>query len=139
MMRQLFLIAAIAAAALHATDKSPNACDRACLQGFVDSYLDAMAKHDPSTLPVAATVKFTENGKVLKLGEGFWKTAGASSTGFTLWITTAGDASVQAVVSENGATRYILRSTETQSEERLLKQKRWSAARAKPDSSRRKR
>ena len=26
-----------------------------------------------------ASVKFTENGKALKLGEGFWKTAGAST------------------------------------------------------------
>jgi hypothetical protein len=85
---------------LQAADKS---CDRACLQGIVDSYLDAMAKHDPSTLPVAASVKFTENGKQLKLGEGFWKTAGASKYRLYALDPIAGDASVQAVVSENGA------------------------------------
>jgi hypothetical protein len=82
----------------------PNAkgCDRACLQGFVDSYLDAMAKHDPSKLPVAASVKFTENGKALKLGEGFWKTAGASTYRLYALDTKAGDAAAQAVVAENG-------------------------------------
>src|SRR3984885_3276136 len=82
----------------------PNAkgCDRACLQGFVDSYLDAMAKHDPSKLPVAASVKFTENGKALKLGEGFWKTAGASSYRLYALDPRAGDGAAQAVVAENG-------------------------------------
>ncbi len=80
MLKRISLIAAIAAAGLHAAGKSASSgCDRACLQGIVDSYLDAMAKHDSSKLPVAADVKFTENGKELKLGEGFWKTAGRST------------------------------------------------------------
>jgi hypothetical protein len=100
MIRRTVLIVVITVAALQAADKS---CDRACLQGIVDSYLDAMAKHDPSTLPVAASVKFTENGKQLKLGEGFWKTAGASKYRLYALDPIAGDASVQAVVSENGA------------------------------------
>jgi hypothetical protein len=102
MIRQILLIAAFTAAALHATDKSPKGCDRACLEGFVDSYLDAMAKHDPSKLPVAATVKFTENGKALKLGEGFWKTAGTSSYRLYALDRNSGDAAAQAVVAENG-------------------------------------
>jgi hypothetical protein len=55
----------------------PGACDRACLKGHVDQYLSALAKRDPSTLPVADSLKYTENGRVLELGEGFWKTAGA--------------------------------------------------------------
>jgi hypothetical protein len=102
MLRETLLIAAFTAAALHAADKSPSACDRACSQGLVDSYLDAMSKHDPSQLHVAATVKFTENGKVLKLGEGFWKTAGASSYRLCALDPRHGDAAAQAVVAENG-------------------------------------
>jgi hypothetical protein len=51
------------------------ACDRACLDGFVDQYLTALAARDASSLPVASDVKFTENGTVLKLGEGLWGTA----------------------------------------------------------------
>src|SRR5580704_436217 len=97
MIHRILLIAAITAAALPAVD-----CDRACLQGFVDSYLDAMAKHDPSKLPVAESVKFTENGKPLKLGEGFWKTAGASSYRLYALDPQSADAAAQAVVSENG-------------------------------------
>jgi hypothetical protein len=53
------------------------ACDSACLKGFVDGYVDALAQRDPKKLPVADGVKYTENGRVLDLGEGFWRTAGA--------------------------------------------------------------
>ena len=41
-------------------------CDRACLEGFVDRYLDAMAARDPKQLPLAANVKYTENGRVYR-------------------------------------------------------------------------
>lgn len=50
-------------------------CDRACLIGFLDGYLNALVKHDPSGLPLAAHYKFTENGQQLKLGEGLWHQA----------------------------------------------------------------
>jgi len=49
-------------------------CDRECLRGFVTQYLDAIAAHNPNALPVTANVKFTENNKEMKLGEGMWKT-----------------------------------------------------------------
>jgi hypothetical protein len=97
MIRWSLLMLAATAVVLQAAD-----CDRACLQGFVDSYLDALAKHDPSKLAVAATVKFTENGKEMKLGEGFWKTAGQSSYRLYALDPAAGDAAAQAVVAENG-------------------------------------
>jgi hypothetical protein len=49
-------------------------CDRACLGAIMTRYLEAMVKHDPSSLPVAANVKFTEDSVPMKLGEGAWKT-----------------------------------------------------------------
>lgn len=52
-----------------------KSCDRACLSGLVTQYLQDMVAHNPSALPVTSNVRFTENGKVLKLGEGFWRTA----------------------------------------------------------------
>ena len=45
-------------------------CDRECLKGFVTKYLDAMIAHKPESVPVASTVKYTEDCKELKLGEG---------------------------------------------------------------------
>ena len=49
-------------------------CDRKCLGDFVNQYLDAMAARNPGALPVAANLKFTENNKEMKIGEGMWKT-----------------------------------------------------------------
>ena len=51
--------------------KSP-ACDRACLEGFVDQYLDAVAAHDPKRAPLAKNIKFTENGQKLVIPDGLW-------------------------------------------------------------------
>ena len=60
------------------------ACDRACLQGFVDKYLDALVAHDPSSLPVAKGVKYTENTAQMPLGDGLW--VGASEKPATFMI-----------------------------------------------------
>jgi hypothetical protein len=49
-------------------------CERACLEGFVDQYLEAMQAHDPQRAPFSADVKFTENGQKLELGDGLWRT-----------------------------------------------------------------
>jgi len=55
-----------------------RSCQRECLEGFVDKYLQAMAdgKVDPELF--APTVRFTENGVQLPLGnEGLWATTTA--------------------------------------------------------------
>jgi hypothetical protein len=49
-----------------------GACDRACLNGFVDQYLAALVARDPARLPLTGTAKYTENGQALKLGDGMW-------------------------------------------------------------------
>jgi hypothetical protein len=59
---------------------SPGPCDRACLEGFINQYLDAMVAHDPSRVPVAPALQFTENDVALRLGEGLWATASARGT-----------------------------------------------------------
>jgi hypothetical protein len=51
----------------------PGPCNRACLEGFVDRYMDAMEKNEVSDALFARSVKFTENGVQLPLGgEGLW-------------------------------------------------------------------
>jgi hypothetical protein len=52
-----------------------NDCDRACLNGWVDQYMAAVAAHDPSKLPHSANVKYTENNVEMPLGEGLWQTS----------------------------------------------------------------
>ena len=54
----------------------PQACQRACLEGFVDKYLAAMAAHRVDPALFAQQVRFTENGVELPFGtEGLWATA----------------------------------------------------------------
>ena len=48
-------------------------CDRNCLSGFVTKYMNALTAHKPDLLPIAPNVRFTEDCKELKLGEGLWK------------------------------------------------------------------
>lgn len=62
------------------TAAAAGACNRECLNGLVDKYLDAVVAHDPSQLPLAKPVKFTENGQRLELGDGFWRTASGRGT-----------------------------------------------------------
>jgi hypothetical protein len=52
-----------------------SACDRACLENFVDQYMDALIAHNPKALPMSARVKNTEDGVRLEPGDGFWRTA----------------------------------------------------------------
>ena len=51
-------------------------CSREALRGLVDQYFAALAAHDPSGLPLAPTVRSTENGVEMAVGKGLWQTAG---------------------------------------------------------------
>jgi len=72
----LLLCIVVSGLSLSANAQAP-ACDSGCLKGFVDGYIQALARRDSKDLPVAEGVKYTENGRVLDLGDGFWHTAGA--------------------------------------------------------------
>jgi hypothetical protein len=51
-----------------------QACDRSCLEGMLDRYVEALAARTPGRLPLAASALFTENGQRLELGDGLWHT-----------------------------------------------------------------
>jgi hypothetical protein len=53
----------------------PADCDRACLEGIADQITAAMVAHNPASLPLSKSVRYTEGGSVLKVGDGFWATA----------------------------------------------------------------
>ena len=67
------------ATALTSTGALSNAaaagCDRACLTTYVDRYVDALVRHDPSRASLAPAVISTENGTRVRPGDGLWKTA----------------------------------------------------------------
>lgn len=45
------------------------------LHGLLDDYYAALAAGDPGRLPLAADVRFTENGQQIAIGTGLWATA----------------------------------------------------------------
>ena len=68
------LLAVLLMVTRHNAAAAAQPCERACLEGFVDQYLEAMQAHDPRRAPFAADVRFTENGQKLELGDGLWRT-----------------------------------------------------------------
>lgn len=50
------------------------ACDRSCLTGFLNQYMNALVAHNPDALSVSRRVRFTENRVAMPLGQGLWKT-----------------------------------------------------------------
>jgi hypothetical protein len=84
-------------------------CDRACLLAVMQTYLDALVAKDASKLKVSTTLKYTENGAVVKLGDGLWKTASALVPDERLDFAdpTVGNVTSQLVVNESGTTPVI--------------------------------
>ncbi|MBN1238041.1 MAG: hypothetical protein JXB36_06040, partial [Gammaproteobacteria bacterium] len=56
-------------------------CDRACLAGLMTQFIDALVAHDPSGLPLADDVRYTEDSRLAELGEGIWQSV-TSNGGF---------------------------------------------------------
>ncbi len=84
------LLGAVVSAA--AQQPSRPACDRACLEKYVDSYLDAMDANRVDPQLFARDVKFTENGAQLPLGnEGLWLRMSGRGT-YKFYVPDVGDA-----------------------------------------------
>jgi hypothetical protein len=92
-------------------DYDPNFnydCDRACLNSYADQVLAAFVAHDPSTLPLARQVKYTENGQQLELGNGLWGTAsGIGNYKIYADDPQAGEVMFMGTMLENGAPIII--------------------------------
>ncbi len=86
--------------------QSASRCDRDCLNGFVDRYLDALIRHDPALVPLTKNVKFTENGQRLEPGDGLWRTMAAKGT-YRLFVTDteAGEVAFLGTIREQGRNR----------------------------------
>ncbi|HEY0342720.1 MAG TPA: hypothetical protein VGC34_18100, partial [Steroidobacteraceae bacterium] len=80
-----------------------QACDRTCLNGYLDRYLKALSARDPQQLPWARNARFTENAAPLKPGDGLWGTLTGLGT-YKLYVDDpqAGQAGMLTVVDENG-------------------------------------
>ena len=79
-------------------------CNRACLEGIADRYLDAMVAHDPTKVTIAPGTRYTENGVELPLPDGLWRVA-SSAGKYRLKVSDPeqGEIGFFAKAAENGA------------------------------------
>src|SRR5687767_4876214 len=105
MRTQLFVVIGVLAAGAVSAQGQGGRCDRECLIGISEQYLDALAAKDPKRLPLAnANIKYTENGQRLSLGDGLWNSITARGT-YKLHVAdqTAGQIVTFSTMRENGA------------------------------------
>ena len=102
----ILLCGGIVAIAQQNNTRGSGPCDRACLEGFVDQYLDAVIAHDPKRLPLAPNAKFTENGQRLNPGDGFWRST-ISKGKYKLFVTDveAGQVAFIGTITEGATPR----------------------------------
>ncbi len=99
----MVMSAGVQVSANPASPSASNSCDRDCLNQVIDQYLAALVAHNPSSLPLAKAVKFTEDGVPLELGDGLWATAsGLSNYKVYFDEPAAGGAGVFTLIQENG-------------------------------------
>jgi hypothetical protein len=84
-------------------------CDRACLEGIMTQYLNAMVAHDPSKAPFAPGVKYAQDNVPLKIGQALWATAsGLGKYKHFFADAERGDVGVIANVYENGVGAILI-------------------------------
>src|ERR1700677_2951830 len=74
-LMRILMCAALVLSAGASTFAATGTCDRACLEGILNQYLNAVIKHDPSGAPLFIAFRETENAVVIDKGQGgLWKT-----------------------------------------------------------------
>ncbi|MCU1337961.1 MAG: hypothetical protein JWO19_3542 [Bryobacterales bacterium] len=87
----------------NAAPPAPGPCDRPCLEGFVNQYLDSLVAHNAFGLPLAQKVRFSENDQLLDLGDGLWNVTTDLGT-YKLYVSDpqSGQVGFFGTVRENG-------------------------------------
>lgn len=112
-MTRLTRFAVAAVAALIATcctaAHAAQTCGRECLIGVADGYLAAIATHDPAKAPLATNVRFVENVKRLKPGEGIWASAAGKATAFRIYVPdpVQGSIGLITIINRKGANGVV--------------------------------
>jgi hypothetical protein len=77
-------------------------CTREGLTSIADQFIAALEAHEPSSLPLASDVRYTENGIEVPIGEGVWETAGKTTFKRGMVDVQKCGTHIQAVIEEDG-------------------------------------
>ncbi len=79
-------------------------CDRACLTGFIDAFVDGLLANDSGRVPLAPDAKVTLNDDIMPLADTFWAEAQSVRGRVDIANPRLGDTGTQMlVVNEDGA------------------------------------
>jgi hypothetical protein len=82
-------------------------CNRQCLTGMMTQFIDALVAHDPSKLPVAENVRYTEDSRAAQLGRGIWQTVTANGGFRQDYIDTHRQVAGAHILLREGATQVL--------------------------------
>jgi hypothetical protein len=111
MRTRIALFAAALAVAASGAISAKADCNRACLTGFIDTYLKALAANTPGTVPLAPKAKVTINGRAVTLDQAFWDGAERTVYRFDIVNERLGDTGTEAVLlnADGSKTMYVVR------------------------------
>jgi hypothetical protein len=103
MKKRLVIISLFLLAGVATSCSDNNKPDRPALVALMEQYLDALAKHDPSLVPLSNDVKLVENTEVTPIGKGLWETATGGPAQFKIFVADpdAGQVGFMGVIEEN--------------------------------------
>lgn len=102
--------ATVVAAQEPAWNPAAKDCDRACLVGLVDGYMNAIVTHDPKAVPpLAIDVRMTENTGQMDVGEGVLWRSRIELTPFKIYIAdpVAGQVALQTRLKVQGRDNLV--------------------------------
>jgi hypothetical protein len=122
----LCLIYAVAAGP--SASAAANDCNRACLKTSLDQYLNAVIAHNPSSAPLFAGFRQTENAVVVKLGNGVWKSVtGLGKVQRRFMDTVSGQAAYFGIVEEGAGSAIV--TVRVRVDDRKITEAEWYIAR----------
>src|SRR6187200_1889421 len=111
-----------------ASASAQEACDRACLRGMLDQYLNAVVKHDPTAAPLVVGFRQTENAINVRPGNGLWNSAtGLGKVQRRYFDAVSGQAAYFGTVEEGDSTAIV--NVRVRVENRKLTEAEWHVAR----------
>lgn len=106
MKKILIASAFVSALTVLSTVVSAQECSEACMMEIAQQYLRDASAQDPSMLPWADRVRYTENNVAMMIGDGFWGAGPAVRTGIMVADEDTGNVVWLGITSEHGQEAY---------------------------------
>ena len=97
-----------------------SACTREGLKTITDKFFTALEAHNPSGVPLASNVRYTENGIDVPIGKGVWETAGKTTFKRGMVDTLKCGTHTQTVIEEKDNPKPVLYGVRLKVEENKI-------------------